>query len=192
MEVNLNEYLSSTQKLIEDTILSGIENSMQLAIKESLIALSKGKIIAVAGNGGSHADSTHLVAELVNWFTIKHKALPFFALGTNSAVSTAWSNDHDFESQFERELSSFETHIGLLIVITTSGMSSNIINALKWAKARELPTIGFLGEGGSATDLVDIALSVPSRVTHKIQELHINLYHFYCMEIERLHSDLVI
>ena len=54
-----------------------------------------------------------------------------------------------------------------------------------------LPTIGFLGEGGSATDLVDIALSVPSKVTHKIQELHINLYHFYCMEIERLLPDLV-
>lgn len=193
--MTLNDYLEDSIEMLKATMNADLNSVMSEALEVSCKALRRNKIIAVAGNGGSHADSLHLVAELVNWFTIEHQALPFIAIGANGASSSAWANDHSFESQFTRELSAFGGLLGVYIVLTTSGKSKNIIDSLQWAKSHGVPTVGFIGRPAKTRlqDLLDFPITVPGDVTPRIQEVHLNLYHYYCKEIERrLTSDRVI
>jgi D-sedoheptulose 7-phosphate isomerase len=144
-----------------------------------------GKIL-VCGNGGSHADSLHFAGELVNYFTRPHRAIPVIALGSNSAVLTAWANDHTYETQFEREVEAFGDSRSVLIGFSTSGKSLNVINAFKKAKSIGMKNIAFTGLTGSKLlyDFVDHVLFASTDVTPRVQETHIVMYHALCAEFE--------
>jgi len=148
-------------------------------------SIKRKKIIAVAGNGGSHADSIHLAAELVNQFTFEHDGFPVMALGANAAILTSWANDRSFESQLSREFSAFKDQIGLLICLTTSGKSKNIIELIKTAKRYKIP-VGILSSEKATQYLPksEYLLLVDSEDTPNIQESHLILYHSLCREIE--------
>jgi D-sedoheptulose 7-phosphate isomerase len=149
-------------------------------------ALKKGNKLLFCGNGGSAADSQHLAAEFVGRFKKERKGLPAIALTTDTSILTALANDYGYDSVFARQVGSLGQKDDVLIVISTSGNSVNLIKAAERAKNMGLKTIGFLGsDGGKLKDLVDLALVVPSRETARIQEVHILIGHIICHLVEK-------
>lgn len=152
-------------------------------ISDSLVS---GGTLFLCGNGGSAADSQHISAELVGRFSINRKALRSIALTTDSSVLTCVANDFSYEKIFSRQIEALASKGDILLVISTSGNSLNIINALKTARSLGVCTIGFLGRGGGkAKELVNHALVVPSDSTARIQEVHSLMAHVLCDMIEK-------
>ncbi len=144
--------------------------------------------IMLCGNGGSAADSQHIATELVVRLTSKldRKALAALALTTNTSTLTAAGNDYGFDSIFARQVEAFGISGDMLIGISTSGNSSNIISAVETAESIGIQTVGFLGgDGGKLKDMVDFALVIPHKDTGRIQEGHITAGHIFCDIIER-------
>lgn len=185
MARTLDAYLAESARLLAATRASDLDRRVEQAIKASVAALRKNKALLVCGNGGSASDAMHIAGELVARFLIDRPALPVIALSANPAMLTAWANDVDYETVFARQVEAYGAKGGALIAISTSGNSRNVVEALKVARARGLTTIGLTGQGGGKmAPLCDILLDVPARVTPRIQEIHVALYHFICMEIE--------
>jgi len=148
-------------------------------------ALSVGGTIYWCGNGGSAADSQHLAAELVGRFKGDRKALRSVALSTDSSVLTCVANDYGFESIFSRQIEALARSEDVLVGISTSGNSSNVLNAVNAAKTIGMQTVGMLGKnGGKVRNIVDHAIIVPSNTTARIQEAHILIGHCLCDIIE--------
>ncbi|MBL1210349.1 D-sedoheptulose 7-phosphate isomerase [Geminocystis sp. GBBB08] len=144
-----------------------------------------GHTLLICGNGGSAADAQHIAAEFVGRFQLNRPGLPAIALGTNPATLTAWSNDHEFETIFARQVQSFGKAGDILWVLSTSGKSPNVIQALKVAKERGLITIGMAGNnGGMMNGLIDYPLFVREKNTPYIQEIHLITYHRICEQVE--------
>ncbi|MGY6274693.1 D-sedoheptulose 7-phosphate isomerase [Methylomonas sp. MgM2] len=138
------------------------------------------------GNGGSAADCQHLAAELVGRFEQERKGLPSIALTTDSSIITALSNDYGYDDVFSRQVSALCTQQDVLIGITTSGNSKNILNAIRVAKAIGTKTIGLTGRnGGELKHLADRCIVVPSDNTARIQEAHILIGHIICDYVEQ-------
>jgi D-sedoheptulose 7-phosphate isomerase len=145
---------------------------------------SSGKLL-IAGNGGSAADAQHLAAEFVSRLSVNRPALRAIALTTDTSILTAIGNDFGFETAFERQVEALGQPGDLLLGISTSGNSPNIIRALQRARAQQMITIGFTGLGGGAmAEHCDHLIAVPSRVTMNIQETHLVLEHIFCMLTE--------
>lgn len=145
---------------------------------------SKGKII-FCGNGGSAADSQHLAAEFVGRFYKERVALPAIALSTNTSTLTAVANDFGFDEIFSRQIEGIAGPHDVLVGISTSGQSKNIIRAVLKAKELGLKTIGLLGSsGGALRELVDIPLLIEVNETPRIQEMHILVGHILCNIVE--------
>ena len=185
--MNLDQYLVDTIKLLEILRDEKFQKNFDKASKILLDAISNGGSIIICGNGGSHADAQHFAGELINYFTKPHKALPVFTLGTNSTVATAWSNDHKFSDQFSRELEAYRSQNSVLVAITTSGKSENVINALEKAGKMGFKRIALTGSMGSSIlqKYCDVILAADSDITHKIQETHIVMYHALCIYLEQ-------
>ena len=150
-----------------------------------MATLQGGKRIFICGNGGSAADAQHIAAELVCRFETSRRGLPAIALTTDTSALTAIGNDLGFERLFSRQVEALGSEGDVLVVLSTSGNSGNIIAAILAAKERCMTTIGLLGgEGGKAKSLVDHALVVPSPVTARIQECHILIGHIWCSMID--------
>lgn len=148
-------------------------------------ALNQGKKILFAGNGGSAADSQHLAAELVSRLRYNRPGLAAIALTTDTSALTAIGNDYSFENIFSRQVESIGQAGDIMIGISTSGKSPNILRALEVARAREMVTIGFTGMHAPLLSAVcDFVLNIPSKETPKIQECHIMLGHIICALIE--------
>lgn len=148
-------------------------------------ALQEGGKIFFFGNGGSAADAQHLATEFVVRFKLNRKALPALALTTDTSALTAISNDFGFDHLFERQIEALCTSRDLVIGISTSGNSENVIRALLAAKERGAVTAALGGgDGGRMKSLVDHALIVPSNVTARIQEVHILIGHALCGYVE--------
>ncbi len=146
--------------------------------------IAGGKIIFI-GNGGSAADAQHLAAELVGRFKKNRKPFAAIALTTNTSILTAIGNDFGFEEVFSRQVEALASNKDLIVGISTSGVSKNIIRAIAKAKALGLKSIGFLGrDGGDVKSLVDIALTISSDNTPSIQEMHILAGHIICGLVE--------
>lgn len=146
----------------------------------------KGGKIIVMGNGGSAADAQHFAAEMIGRFMLERKALPAIALTTDSSVLTSIGNDYGFESVFARQIEALAAPNDLVVGISTSGNASNVINAIRAAKAKGVTTVGLIGcEGGEMCGLVDLALTVPSLQTPRIQEAHTTIIHLLCDLVER-------
>ncbi len=152
------------------------------SIGEQLVrCLNKGGKIVWMGNGGSAADSQHLAAELVGRYQRERQGLASIALTTDSSILTAVSNDYGYETVFARQIQALCTKQDIVIGISTSGNSKNIINGIKAAKDIGIYTVALLGgSGGALKELVDLSLIVPSDKTARIQEAHILIGHILC------------
>jgi D-sedoheptulose 7-phosphate isomerase len=155
-------------------------------------ALRAGNKILFAGNGGSAADAQHLAAELVSRFYFDRPSLAGLALTTDTSALTAIGNDYGFEGVFSRQVEGLAVKGDVLVGISTSGRSPNILAALRTARGKGVVTVGFTGQGGGdMVALCDYCLRVPSSSTPKIQEGHIVLGHIICALIEQeLHGHL--
>ena len=179
-----NQILESAKiknKIVED----GVEQIEKAA--ETLINCTKngGKILW-CGNGGSAGDAQHLATELMGGMTDHdRKPIPSIALTTDSSFLTAWSNDTDFDSIFSRQIQGLGDEGDVLVGISTSGNSKNVINALKQAKYKNLKTISLTGKtGGDIDGIADITIKVPSKNTQRIQESHIMIGQILCSLLE--------
>lgn len=141
--------------------------------------------VFICGNGGSHCDSMHFAEELTGRYRKDRKPLGALALGDASHV-TCVGNDYGFEYIFSRQLEGLARKGDVLIGLSTSGNSANIINAVNMAKKMEIKTVGLLGrDGGKLKDLVDLSIVVPAKTSDRIQEVHIKLIHIVIESIER-------
>lgn len=144
----------------------------------------EGKVI-FCGNGGSASQAEHLAAEFMGRFKLNRPPLPALSLTVNSALTTAIANDFGYENIFSRQLQSLASPVDLIIFLSTSGRSTNIIQAAQTAKAKKLITIGWTGQNGAELKkAVDIALVVPSNDTPRIQEAHLVVGHIICSLVE--------
>lgn len=175
-EESANLKLSFAKKYYKDIYKIG---------KKCAKALKNGAKIIFCGNGGSAADAQHLAAELVGKYLIERKALRGLAITTNTSNLTAIGNDYGEKYIFKRQIEALGEKGDILIAISTSGNSKNVIEAVKIAKKMGIYTIGFLGgDGGKLGKIVDFAFIVPSCNTPRIQETHITLGHILCYMIE--------
>lgn len=145
---------------------------------------SGGKII-FCGNGGSAAQAQHFAAELVNRFRLDRDPLPAIALTTDTSTITSVGNDLSFDEIFKRQILAMGKPGDILIGISTSGNSRNVIEAVKSANAMKMFTIGFCGENGELKEIVKKSINVPSADTPRIQEIHLLLGHLLCDLIEQ-------
>ena len=150
-------------------------------------AASAKHLIMLCGNGGSAADSQHIAAELVVRLRggVERRAIAAMALTVDCSILTAGGNDYGFDHVFERQVEAFGGNGDVLIAITTSGTSKNVVLAVEKAKSLGVKTIGLLGgSGGVLKDMCDDCVVVPSAVTARIQECHILIGHIWCEMIE--------
>ena len=186
----------STQA-ITDIIKASIDVKQELLADENLInqiqtvtdvitkAFKNGNAVYFAGNGGSAADAQHLAAEFSGRFYKDRKALPSDALHCNSSYLTAVANDYSYDVIYARLLEGLAKPGDVLVGISTSGNSGNIVKAFEMAKTIGVTTIGFTGQkGGKMKDLGDYLINVPSNTTPRIQESHILVGHIICELVE--------
>jgi len=177
IETELEEHL----KVIKELEVDKIEKIVQIIID---CYKNNGKVV-LFGNGGSAADAQHISAEFVGKYKLERKGLPAIALTTNTSIISAIGNDYGFERVFERQVESMVDDRDIVIGISTSGNSENVIKGILKAKEKGAKTIGFTGRsGGEMKDIVDILFNVPSDSTPRIQEAHITAGHIICGLIE--------
>jgi D-sedoheptulose 7-phosphate isomerase len=167
-----------------------LENIWRLA-ERTVVAYRSGKKVLLIGNGGSAADAQHLAAELVGRFELQRKAFAAIALTTDSSILTAVSNDFGFEESFSRQVQALATEGDILVAISTSGKSGNVLRAVDAARHAGCYTAGLTGKtGGGLAARVDLLLAVPSEKTQRIQEAHGLIGHMYCGLVERALSEI--
>ena len=159
---------------------------LEFARKCAAVLRAGGKIVFF-GNGGSAADALHLAAELVVRLRNERRGLAALALTTNPAVLTAAGNDYGFEQIFARQIESLVSSDDVLVALSTSGTSPNIVRGLEAGRARGAYLTAFTGEtGGALAAKVDLLLNVPARDPQRIQEAHITVGHIACSLIEQI------
>lgn len=143
--------------------------------------LAKGSVILACGNGGSAAEAQHLAGEIVGRFLVERDGLPAVALNADTAVLTAIGNDYGYDEVFARQVTAFRHNASVLIMISTSGNSNNLVKAAERARALSITTVGLLGrDGGLLLPLCDYAIVVPSWYTPEIQETQLSIIHALC------------
>jgi len=143
--------------------------------------------LLICGNGGSAADAQHIAAEFVNRFMIERPPLPAVALSTDTSIITSIGNDYSFDQIFSKQIKAIGREGDVLLAISTSGESKNVITAVKVARDMGIKTIGLTGKGGGKmANMVDILLNVDSDVTPRIQEVHITAGHIICDLIDHI------
>ena len=177
------ETLEQSSKIIAD--LYNLSNEINKTANLIVSALTKNKKIIIIGNGGSAADAQHIAAEFLGRYKIKRKSIPAIALTSNSSTTTAIANDYDFSDVFSRQCESLVSKGDVVIGISTSGNSQNVIKGLKTSKKNGGLTIGLLGnKGGKIKNIVDISLVVNASSVPRIQEAHRVIYHIICEIVE--------
>lgn len=169
--------------LVADECLDSILTGAQMLID----AFQSGNKVLLCGNGGSAADCQHVAAELVSRLTqeIERPGLPAISLTTDTSFLTAYSNDEEFEGVFERQISALGKPGDVLVAISTSGNSKNVIRAVKQARSMGITTMALTSNRGSLKDLTDVCVLVPSDNTQHIQESHLAVEHLLCYLVER-------
>jgi len=182
LESSLREHLEAIQSLL-DSKLPEIEQA-GLLICETLRAGNK---VLLCGNGGSAADAQHIAAELVGRYEQERRSFPAISLTTDTSALTALSNDYGYEEVFARQVRGLAVAGDVLIAISTSGRSPNVIKAAEKAKALGCKVIGLSGcSGEPLASLCDMAIVVPSERTSRVQEAHITIGHLWCEMVDLL------
>jgi D-sedoheptulose 7-phosphate isomerase len=181
---NLDRAINDSVRTLES--LKDLERDVSRAADLIEQCLRAGNKLLVCGNGGSATDASHFATELVVRFAKNRpRALPAICIASDSGILTAAGNDYGFDEIFSRQVAAFGVLGDVLICLTTSGKSKNLIRALEEAKARKLKTIAFLGRGGGSTlGIADVDLLIKSNSTARIQEAHHLLLHVLCEVIE--------
>jgi D-sedoheptulose 7-phosphate isomerase len=178
---HINQHESTLNTLKLDENLNQITKIANLLIN----CLKNDGTIFFCGNGGSASDSQHLAAELVGRYKNNRRPLKSIALNNDSAVMTCIANDFGYENIFSRQINGLASKKDILFIISTSGNSKNINNAIDAAKEMGLLTIGLLGKsGGDSAKIVDSSIIIDSDITARIQEMHIMIGHMLCDLIE--------
>jgi D-sedoheptulose 7-phosphate isomerase len=165
--------------------LPGLASAVSSAVDLIASSLEVGGQLMVAGNGGSAADAQHIAAELTGRFQRERQPLRAMALHGNTSALTAIGNDYGYEHVFARELSAHARPGDVLLAISTSGNSANILRAIEAARKKKVGVIGLTGEsGGKMRAACDLCLCVPSKSTARIQEMHITIGHAICELLE--------
>ena len=176
------ESISVKEKFIRDHVDTVIEVSKVIAT-----AFSEGNKLILCGNGGSSTDASHIAAEFVNRFKRERPGLPAIALNADMAVITSIANDYDFSEVFSRQLKSLALEGDIVIGITTSGHSPNVVKAIEVAKKKKLKSVIFTGaKGEKIASKSTYSFVVPSDNTPRIQETHITLGHVLCLMVEEI------
>ena len=166
-------------------VIGNMESSLEEAANLVVNTLKNGNKVLLCGNGGSAADAQHIAAELTGRYKTERKGLPAIALTTDTSALTAISNDYGYAKVFDRQVEALANKGDLLIGISTSGNSDNIISALTTAKELGCSILGLSGhDGGKMNDICDVNLVVPSDDTPRIQEIHILLGHTLCQIVD--------
>lgn len=184
-QLALSEYLLASAELIKDCAGPERDELFERAVSITLPALAAQTPILVCGNGGSAADSLHLAAELTGRLKRSRKAFNVLSLAGNAAFLTAWSNDDDPEGIFERQVEAHAAPGGVLIAISTSGQSQNVLRAAARARELGMRVLAFTGSlPNRLTLLADVAIDVPSKDVAMIQQVHVCYYHHLCNLLE--------
>ena len=172
------------QKTIEavtERLIPDVEKASKIAIE----TLKNGNKILLCGNGGSAADAQHIAAELTGRYKAERRGLPAITITTDTSALTAIANDYGYERVFDRQMEALANKGDLLVAISTSGNSPNIINAIETAKKIGCKTIGLSGkDGGAMNNICDLNIIIPSNDTPRIQEMHILVGHTICQAID--------
>ncbi len=178
VKIRLKESALLKEKLQAET------DTLLMAVGAIVSAFRSGHKVLLFGNGGSAADAQHIAAELAGKFAMDRDPLPALALTTNTSALTAIANDYEFSDVFARLVKAHAREGDIVIGISTSGNSENVVRGLKAAKAAKAYTIALCGAGGKLRQLADLTLAVPSEATPRIQEAHITLGHILCELVE--------
>jgi D-sedoheptulose 7-phosphate isomerase len=171
-----------TIKMVSQELAGDIERCAALIVD----ALNNGKKLLIMGNGGSAADAQHMAAEFVGRFLLNRKALPAIALTTDTSILTAVSNDYGYNETFKRQVEALAVPGDVVIGISTSGNSNNVLYALAAAREAGCKTVGLLGrDGGAIAGAVDVTLTVSAEKTPYIQEAHLTIIHILCNLVEQ-------
>ena len=178
----LNDSFNNLQKIIND---KGLTAEIEIVTTKIIQAFKDGNKLLLCGNGGSASDAQHIAAELSGRFIKERKPLYAEALHVNSSYMTAVSNDYGFEYTYSRMLEAIGKKGDVLIALSTSGNSENVVNAVKMANSLEMLSVGMSGaSGGKIKDLCQHNIIIPSSNTARIQEAHIIVGHIFCQIIE--------
>lgn len=184
------EQQASITRQIEDSIeikkhLQREARSLEHVADLLVDALREGRKVLLFGNGGSAADAQHIACELAGKFYLDRPPLPAIALTTNTSALTAIGNDYSYDEVFARQVQSLAKPGDVVIGISTSGNSPNVLRGVETAKGLGATTIAFTGQGGRLEELADYVLSIPSVDTPRIQEGHITAGHIICYLVEQ-------
>jgi len=183
--MKLRDYLTESGAVLSTAAELICPEVMDEAVDAVVDAMKSGKPLLVCGNGGSAADAMHITGELVGRFLRERRALKAICLSDNPAVLTAWSNDYSYDTVFSRQVEAYGERGAVILGLSTSGSSKNVIAAFQQARKMEMTTIALTGEGGGELGRhTDYLLAAPSRCTPFIQQVHICLYHYLCAQIE--------
>lgn len=179
----LDESVKVKRKILDDpSLLDKIKQTASLIIE----AYGNRKKLILFGNGGSAADAQHIAAELVNKFKLERSALPALAFTTDTSILTSIANDYDYAGVFARQVEALVEEGDVVIGISTSGGSLNVLKGIEAAKGKGARTIGFTGkDGGKLSQIADLTVEVPSSDTPRVQEAHITILHIVCFLVER-------
>lgn len=180
IENELQAHKATIEKTIEQMIPQ-IEEASKMLVE----TLKNGNKVLLCGNGGSASDAQHISAELVGRYKTERRGLPAIALTTDTSALTAIGNDYGFDRIFDRQVEALVNEGDLLIGISTSGNSLNVLSALLLAKEMGAKTLGLSGKGGGKLNYAcDVNLVVPSEDTPRIQEMHILIGHIFCQGVD--------
>jgi D-sedoheptulose 7-phosphate isomerase len=180
LEHIIERILADSLKIKEDFTRKNMSSLILLAEKIAS-AFTNDRKLMICGNGGSAADAQHIAAEFVNRYQLERPPLPALALTTDTSVITSIGNDYSFDDIFSKQIKALGMQGDILLVISTSGASKNVLSAAKDARDQGIYTAGFIGgDGGKLAKLVDLALVVKSDETPRIQETHILAGHILC------------
>ncbi len=180
IENELQAHKATIEKTIEQMIPQ-IEEASKMLVE----TLKNGNKVLLCGNGGSASDAQHISAELVGRYKNERRGLPAIALTTDTSALTAIGNDYGFDRIFDRQVEALVNEGDLLIGISTSGNSLNVLSALLLAKEMGAKTLGLSGKGGGKLNYAcDVNLVVPSEDTPRIQEMHILIGHIFCQGVD--------
>ena len=183
MKEQIRDYIIKSAEALKESVI--LSDDIEESIKAIIECFKNGNKVVLFGNGGSAADAQHIAAEFIGRFELNRESYPALALTTDTSILTALSNDYSFDIVFSRQCESLVSPGDVIIGISTSGNSKNVLNGLRKAKEMGGITIGMLGnDGGKIKDVVDISLIVQSSSTARIQEVHRTISHIICQIVE--------
>jgi D-sedoheptulose 7-phosphate isomerase len=185
MRSEIAEHIETAKSLMDEQFQTALNAAATLVTD----TISAGKKVLVFGNGGSASDAQHIAAEFTGRYVKERRGLPAIALTTDTSALTAIGNDYGFDRVFSRQVEALAQAGDLVIGISTSGNSGNVIQGLTTARSMGCSTLAFTGNGGGKlADLAQIVLNVNCRTTARIQEMHILIGHLLCSSVDRMFS----